>query len=76
MKLWKVTVNNWGWNKPCTLYFTSKNEAEEARCHYPAADDVEYAGNFSDVNAILKLPQEKAIELFGFQKVSQVLNKY
>ena len=50
-KLWKVTVNNWGWNAPKTLYFATKEEAQKMAKTYPAHDDIEYAGNFSDKKA-------------------------
>lgn len=56
IKLWKVTVNNWGWDAPRTLYFKSREEAVEARAKYPAADNVEYAGAFA---------AEKAAKLCG-----------
>lgn len=51
MKLWKVTVNNWGWDNPRTYYFKAKDEAQEFSNKYPASDGVEYAGNFTDKNA-------------------------
>lgn len=51
MKLWKTTVNNWGWDAPKTLYFASREDAEKAYRRYPAADRVEYAGNYTQENA-------------------------
>lgn len=50
-KLWKVRVNNWGWDSPTTIYCESREKAEEVRNRYPAADDVLYAGNFNEVKA-------------------------
>ena len=43
-KLWKVKVNNWGWDAPRTIYTESREEAEALYNKYPAADKVEYAG--------------------------------
>ena len=51
MKLWKVRVNNWGWDSARTYYFKSREEAKEFSNKYPASDDVEYAGNFTEKNA-------------------------
>ena len=51
MKLWKVTVNNWGWDNPRTIYTKSRAEAAKIAEKYPAADKIEYAGNFTDENA-------------------------
>lgn len=50
-KLWKVTVNEFGWRSPKTLYFESYENAREAWAEHTAADDVEYAGRFSDKHA-------------------------
>lgn len=50
-KLWKVTVNDWGWDHPVTLYALSRTEAEELANKYPASDPVQYAGNFSPAAA-------------------------
>lgn len=50
-KLWKVTVNEFGWRSPKTLYFESYESAREAWAAHTAADDVEYAGRFSDKHA-------------------------
>lgn len=50
-KLYKVTVNNYGWSSAKTLYFATKEEAQAAYEKYPAADQVQYAGNFSDSRA-------------------------
>lgn len=50
-KLWKVTVNNWGWDAPKTKYFESRKDAEECAKQYPASDRVLYAGMFTDQNA-------------------------
>lgn len=51
MKLWKVTVNNWGWSNARTYYFKGKAEAKKFSSKYPASDGVEYAGNFTEKNA-------------------------
>lgn len=50
-KLWKVTVNEFGWRSPETLYFESYEDACKARAEHTAADDVEYAGRFSGKHA-------------------------
>lgn len=51
MKLWSVKVNNWGWNEARTMYAASKAEAQAIADQYPAADKVEYAGNFREATA-------------------------
>ena len=48
MKLWKVTVNQWGWDRPKTYYAKSRDDAEKIAKEYPASDAVKYAGNFSE----------------------------
>ena len=50
-KLWKVTVNEFSWRSPETLYFESYEDARKAWAEHTAADDVEYAGRFSDKHA-------------------------
>lgn len=50
-KLWKVRVNNYGWDYPVTYYFESRKEAEDFAKKHPAYDDVRYAGRFTDDNA-------------------------
>lgn len=50
-KLWKTTVNSYGWNNTATLYATSREEAEKIYNSFHAADPVEYAGNFADEKA-------------------------
>lgn len=50
-KLWKVAVNNWGWNSPRTFYAESREAAAEIGEKFPASDGAEYAGNFTDENA-------------------------
>lgn len=50
-KLWKVTVNQWGWDRPKTLYAESREDAEKTAEKYPASDPVEYAGVFNDLKA-------------------------
>ena len=47
MKLWKVTVNNWTWDAPRTYYAPSRAEAERIAGNFPAADRIQYAGNFN-----------------------------
>lgn len=51
MKLWKVVINNWGWEGPRTRYARSREEAEQIGAAHPAADPVEYAGDFTEANA-------------------------
>ena len=50
-KLYKVTVNNFGWDSARTLYFETKEAAQAAYEKYPAADRVQYAGRFSEARA-------------------------
>lgn len=50
-KLYKVTVNNWGWDKAKTYYFKTKEEAENFAEQFPASDPVKYAGIFTEENA-------------------------
>ena len=50
-KLWKVTVNDLGWDHPQTEYFETKEEAEAYADKFPASDKVKYAGRFTDRNA-------------------------
>ena len=52
-KLYKVTVNNWGWDAARTLYFEDRDAAEAAHKAHPASDGVRYAGRFSDARADL-----------------------
>lgn len=47
MKLWKVTVNGWGWDRPRAYYAASRAEAERIADNFPASDRVQYAGNFN-----------------------------
>lgn len=51
MKLWKVRVNQWGWDSPKTYYAASRKDAEAIALKYPASDPVTYAGNFSQDKA-------------------------
>lgn len=51
MKLWKVTVRNWGWDSARTYYFKDKQEARKFSGKYPASDGVVYAGNYTEKNA-------------------------
>ena len=62
MKLWKVKVNNFGWNAPSVIYASSREEAEEIYRKYPAADRVEYAGNFAEPKAKRLLGKEEKEE--------------
>ena len=50
-KLYKVTVNNYGWDSARTMYFETKEDARAAYEKYPAADRVQYAGRFSESRA-------------------------
>lgn len=50
IKLWSVKVNG-NWDKPQTLFFESKEEANTISSKYECHDKVCYAGNFSDKNA-------------------------
>jgi len=50
-KLWKTTVNNYGWNNPRTLYAETRQDAERLLNRYPAGDPVKYAGCYSDSKA-------------------------
>lgn len=51
IKLWKVQVNNWGWDAPRTFFFSSREEAVAFSDQFPAADGVEYAGLYTETNA-------------------------
>ena len=51
MKLWKIDVNNWGWNDSKEFYFESKAAAEKALKAFPAGN-AKYAGNFTTENAL------------------------
>ena len=51
MKLWKVQCNDWGRDFPFVIYATSREEALQKARQYPAHDNVEYAGNFTEENA-------------------------
>lgn len=57
-KLYKVTVNNFGWDRPATYFFRTKKEAEEFAEKYPASDKVKYAGRFKEENAKIYLGEE------------------
>ena len=50
-KLWKVTVNNWGWDSPRTYYCESRNDCLKIYRRFPAADPIKYAGMFTEGNA-------------------------
>lgn len=51
VKLWRIRVNNWGWDNPRTYYAESREKAEEIGNKFPAADAVQYAGRFTEENA-------------------------
>jgi hypothetical protein len=51
IKLWKATVNNWGWDSSRTFFFKSHEVAQECVIQYPASDPVQYAGAFNPINA-------------------------
>lgn len=51
IKLWKVTVNDWGWNNTRTIYCRSKEQAKKIQEEYPANDGIEYAGMFTEDHA-------------------------
>lgn len=55
VKLWKVRVNNWGWNESRTYYAESREGAEAIAEEYPAHDSVQYAGMYTDESADAKL---------------------
>lgn len=57
VKLYKVTVNNWGRSVPKTIYATSKEAAEKIASRYPASDPIQYAGRYTDANAAKILAQ-------------------
>lgn len=57
IKLYKVTVNNWGCSAPKTIYATSKEAAEQIASKYPASDPVQYAGRYAEENAVKILAQ-------------------
>lgn len=50
-KLWKVTVNEFCWRSPMTLYFETYEDARKTWAEHTAADDVKYAGCFTDEHA-------------------------
>lgn len=57
VKLYKVTINNWGRSVPKTIYATSKEAAGKIASRYPASDPVQYAGRYTDSNAAKILAQ-------------------
>lgn len=57
IKLYKVTINNWGRSIPKIIYATSKEAAEQIASRYPASDPVQYAGCYTDANAKKLLAQ-------------------
>ena len=52
IKLWSVTVNNWGWDKPKTIYGLCREDCEKIASEYPAADPVRYAGMYTKEKAM------------------------
>lgn len=61
MKLWKVTVNSWGWDQPRTLYFRDKSVASIFADRFPASDPIVYAGNFTEEKALPKLDYTESV---------------
>lgn len=59
MKLWKVRVNNFGWNSTRTFFAASRKECEEIADKFPASDDVEYAGNFSEAKMTRRIQKNE-----------------
>lgn len=51
IKLYKVTVNNWGRSVSKTIYAASFEVAEQIASRYPTSDPVQYAGRYTDSNA-------------------------
>lgn len=47
VKIWAFTANGIGWNRPVTMYFTSREAAENAIACYEYADSIYYAGAFN-----------------------------
>lgn len=66
-KLWAVTVNGVGMVMPTTYYTTSRKEAEKIAELFECSDGVEYAGNFSDQQAEMKLERSRSIR----EKIAQ-----
>lgn len=67
VKLWKVKVNNWGWDYPATIYTKSREDAEKESEKYPVSDRVEYAGMFTEEKAKRMLsrdPMEEYIDMY------------
>ena len=64
-KLWKVRVNQWGWDSPKTYYAESREAAAAIGEKFPASDNVEYAGNFTDAQAAWLLDVDDIFE-FGY----------
>lgn len=50
-KLWKVTVNSWGWSSPKAYYAESREAAQIIGSQYPASDPVRYAGSYTESKA-------------------------
>ena len=51
-KLWKCAVRQWSWDGYGVIYAESREACERKARHYPARDDTEYAGNFTDEHAL------------------------
>lgn len=47
IKIWSVCVNHVTWDSPQTLYFNSKDAAEECYSHFEYADKPQYVGAYS-----------------------------
>ena len=39
-KMWKVTVNGWGWDMPMTYFAESREEAQRVSEKHPASDGI------------------------------------
>ena len=61
MKLWKVTVNAWGWDQPRILYFRDKSVASIFAARFPASDPVVYAGKYTEAKAAAKLEYTESV---------------
>lgn len=55
VKLWKTTVNGWGWDRPLDIYGPSRDAVIKKAEKYPAWDRVQYAGAFTPERAALIL---------------------
>ena len=67
MKLWKITVNHITCSRPRTIYFSSKQAAEECYKNFEYADKPEYAGNYADTSVINALDYHGGIDTSKFK---------